>query len=416
MMRINHLLKNAVRKFSHVAKKEKRVKRVQDREGILGEDDKKYEYSKVLYWNPSDQSKAVDRLKEKVETIDAVIEVRDARIPIASINPRFTDIFKDKRKLVVYNKVDLASEEFNWRAFSRKMNEYVDDTIMSVTMAKDRHVDKIITWSRELMNAYPHLYPTLCIAVVGPPNVGKSTLINKLRHRGINKKMVLPVGNQAGLTRSVQMKIKIVDDPAIYIIDTPGIFEPHFSHPINGLKLALVGALKDSLIDPVAVVEYLIYKLNNDETARKVYMEKFKLKTPAEQVIPFLKNYASQMMIMNKARIIRGSAMPDLRRCSGLMNVLFYEDVCSLRNRVEDVKYNIENTALEVIRMYRLGELGRITLDECSNEVIAYVFSEGDPAKTLTMRRFDGNRDKTAKKKKKRPVTRRNEAKKSRKL
>ena len=79
------------------------------------------------------------------------------------------------------------------------------------------------------------------MVVVGLPNVGKSSLINTLRRLGVNKGKVAAVGPIAGVTRRIQTRVKIHQDPDIYLVDTPGIFDPYVSTPMEGLKIALTG-------------------------------------------------------------------------------------------------------------------------------------------------------------------------------
>lgn len=109
----------------------------------------------------------------------------------------------------------------------------------------------------------PQMYPTLSMVLVGLPNVGKSSLLNRLRHVGLNKGKVAMVGPNAGVTRVIQTRVKICDSPSIYLVDTPGIFCPNVSNPIDGLKIALTGGTKDRLTDELYVSDYLLFRLNN---------------------------------------------------------------------------------------------------------------------------------------------------------
>ncbi len=87
----------------------------------------------------------------------------------------------------------------------------------------------------------PHIYPSLSIIMVGLPNVGKSSLTNKLRMVGLNKGKVAQVGANAGVTIKIQTKVKINENPPIYIVDTPGVLCPSDTTPLQGLKIALTG-------------------------------------------------------------------------------------------------------------------------------------------------------------------------------
>jgi ribosome biogenesis GTPase A len=79
------------------------------------------------------------------------------------------------------------------------------------------------------------------MVIVGLPNAGKSSLLNALRRLGVNGKKVAPVAPFAGVTTAIQTRVKISADPPVYLVDTPGIFDPHIIHPVQGLKIALTG-------------------------------------------------------------------------------------------------------------------------------------------------------------------------------
>lgn len=93
-----------------------------------------------------------------------------------------------------------------------------------------------------MASANPHIYPSLSMIMVGLPNVGKSSLTNKLRMVGMNKGKVSEVGAHAGVTKTIQTKVKINENPPIYIVDTPGVLCPSVTTPLQGLKIALTGS------------------------------------------------------------------------------------------------------------------------------------------------------------------------------
>lgn len=102
----------------------------------------------------------------------------------------------------------------------------------------------------------------MSLVVVGIPNVGKSTIINSLRHLGVKKGKVTQVGAVAGVTRRIQTRVKIWEDPPIYLYDTPGIYDPHVGSPLEGMKIALAGSTRDHLTQTIHVADYLLFRLN----------------------------------------------------------------------------------------------------------------------------------------------------------
>lgn len=355
---------------------------------ILGELDASYEYNRTLYWRPSDQVRAFERLISRIDYIDAIVEMRDARIPLSSINPQFSEYLGSKPRLVAYNKADLSSPEFDWDGFSNNLQRHTGEEVIHMQAANSNNIDKIMHWAKDLAMKNPHLYPFMCLIVVGLPNVGKSTVINKLREKGVRGKKTLRVGANAGVTRSVQTRIMISREPPIYLVDTPGIFEPHFSHPVNSLKLALTGALKDTMIDPMAAADYLLHRINATQETRDLYTSYYGLARPVEKVTELLEVVALRFSKYNASKYVMASKVDGLVDSGDLEYVFSIADRKAMHRREIDSKYNLSLAALELIYAFREGSLGRFTLDDCSSRVMDAVFSRGGPALTLTARRF----------------------------
>ena len=149
-----------------------------------------------------------------------------------------------------------------------------------------------------ILNRYPktQAYPVnfnVKILIVGMPNVGKSTIINNLKAYGLREsgtaiklKDSVKVGALPGVTKSISGLIKLNESPKVYIYDSPGIMIPKITNIENGFKLALTGAIKEGIIDEIALVDYLLYVLNRQENQPLKYY--FKIEKPIDEIYSFL--------------------------------------------------------------------------------------------------------------------------------
>ncbi|WP_203332614.1 ribosome biogenesis GTPase YlqF [Planococcus beigongshangi] len=209
----------------------------------------------TIQWFPGHMAKARREVTEKLKLVDIIFELVDARLPLSSRNPMIDQVIQQKPRLIILNKMDMADdvETKKWiRYFEEQgtravaINSLEGRGLQLVTKAsKEILAEK---WDRMISKG---IKPRAIRAmIVGIPNVGKSTLINRL-----SKKSLAKTGNMPGVTKAQQW-IKVGKE--IELLDTPGILWPKFEDPETGFKLAVTGAIKDSVIQ---MQELAIYAL-----------------------------------------------------------------------------------------------------------------------------------------------------------
>ena len=215
----------------------------------------KYSNQQDINWYPGHMLKAKKELAEQLKRVDVVLEIRDARIPVSSINQDFEELLGHKKRILIFNKTALADQEVtrNWEESFRKQ----DIPFLFIDALKKSHLQKILPLSRNIMqqkwSAFRRrgiLPPTLKLLICGIPNVGKSSLINRLSGR-----KAAETGPAPGVTKH-QDWIKLGRD--VELLDTPGILWPKIKDRETGLRLAITGAIKDSIVGTSQLSIYLI--------------------------------------------------------------------------------------------------------------------------------------------------------------
>ncbi|CQR24422.1 GTP-binding protein [Streptococcus varani] len=210
----------------------------------------------LIQWFPGHMSKARRQVQENIKFVDFVTILVDARLPLSSQNPMLTKIVGDKPKLLILNKADLADPVLlkEWKAYfeaqgikTLSINSKEQSTVKRVTEAAKSLMSDKITRLRERGIQKE----TLRTMIIGIPNAGKSTLMNRLAG-----KKIAVVGNKPGVTKGQQW---LKSNKDLEILDTPGILWPKFEDQVVGLKLALTGAIKDQLLP---MDEVTIFGLN----------------------------------------------------------------------------------------------------------------------------------------------------------
>ena len=214
----------------------------------------------TIQWFPGHMSKARRQVQENLKHVDFVTILVDARLPLSSQNPMLTKIVGDKPKLLILNKADLADSNRTkeWRSYfegqgikTLVINSKEQSTVKLVTdAAKSLMADKF-----QRLRERGIQKETLRTMIIGIPNAGKSTLMNRLAG-----KKIAVVGNKPGVTKGQQW---LKSNKDLEILDTPGILWPKFEDELVGLKLALTGAIKDQLLP---MDEVTIFGLNYFKT------------------------------------------------------------------------------------------------------------------------------------------------------
>ena len=272
-------------------------------------------------WYPGHMTKAKRMMQENIKLIDLVIELVDARIPLSSRNPEIDDLGKNKARLILLNKADLADERQNkvWFeyfknkgffvvAINSKTKEGIKAIVPTVSEAckEKKERDK----RRGILNR-----PVRAM-VVGIPNVGKSTFINSFAGKACTK-----TGNKPGVTKGKQW-IRLNKD--LELLDTPGILWPKFEDQVVGLRLALIGSMNDQIIN----IEDLALELVKFLQVHYPAILQKKYQVEAEDPVAILEEIAR------------------FRRCFLKGEQLDYRKACTL-----------------LIDDFRNGRLGRITLE-----------------------------------------------------
>lgn len=206
-----------------------------------------------LQWYPGHMAKTRRMIEENLKYIDVVVEILDARIPFSGRNPNFDDIIINKPRLVAMNKYDLADASITdkWT----KWYEQQGIKVIPISCATGHGINKIAPAARELIRekiekaAASGRTIGVKIMMVGIPNVGKSTLINKLSGKASAK-----TGDRPGVTRTKQW-IRLSN--GLELLDTPGILPPKFEDQRVAVNLAYTGAIRDEIME----IELLAYSL-----------------------------------------------------------------------------------------------------------------------------------------------------------
>ena len=228
-----------------------------------------------INWFPGHMKKTQREIKENLKLVDAVIEIRDARIPRSSANPDIDKLCSGKPRIILLNKSDLTESKVTKAWIKELSNENVK--VLEVNCLRGQGLQQIKPALLELLKekherakAKGLVKFMMRVMVVGVPNCGKSTFINKMAKNNIAK-----TGDRAGVTKSKQW-IKTAFD--MEMLDTPGVLWPKFEDETTALNLAFTGAIKDEIMD----IEELAYMLV--KRLQKYYPNELKARYKIEEV------------------------------------------------------------------------------------------------------------------------------------
>ena len=284
-----------------------------------------------INWYPGHMLKTKKQIIEDIKLIDVIVEILDARIPVASQNPDIKQITSNKKKIVVLNKCDLANETETkkWIKYfenqgikaietDSNLGKGIKETLKQVQAIMQEEIEKAANKGRTNKNIR---------MMIGIPNVGKSSFINRMT----NKKSA-EVGNRPGVTKQKQW-VRVSSN--IELLDTPGVLWPKFESEEVALKLAYTGSIKDEILDKTNVAYNLLkYLLKNN---KKELFERFKLTEADFNSIILEEDEVLELMnIIAKKRgaIISGGEID-------------YEKISSI-----------------ILNDFRTGKIGKITLEK----------------------------------------------------
>lgn len=275
-----------------------------------------------INWYPGHMKKTRELIRENLKAVDAVVEIIDSRIPVSSRNPIIAELIGRKRRFVILGKADLAdpAETAKWR--DRIASEDGVVRVMDLNLQSGENIKKllkVLEEEQESRNAEKSVKRPLRIMIVGVPNVGKSSLINRLT----GKRSAL-TGDKPGVTKGKQW---LTLSNGMQLLDTPGILWPKFEDPDVGLNLAFCGSIKDDILGVQDLGFELIRVLG--ERYPQHLMERYKLDEISDQAIENMDNIA-----MKRGFIMSGK------------------------------RIDYERTGRTVLDEFRGGKIGRITLEQ----------------------------------------------------
>ena len=302
--------------------------------------------------------KTKEQIIADLKFIDIVIEILDARVPLASQNPDIEDVIKNKKKIIVLNKADLAdvSSTNKWIDF------YAKEGIKAVAVESNtsKGIKDVIEAIKEEYSDIKEKYAqkgrigkAIRVMVVGIPNVGKSTFINSIAKRNTAK-----VGNKPGVTKQKQW-IKVTND--IELMDTPGMLWPKFENNELAMHLAFVGTIGDNAIDKEEIAYYLLkYLIKNypQKLIERFNVEVYKTNDDKEEIVND-DNKEIDVPISNN-----GKSLSNINKKEPKETMEVLEEIARKRGALlSGGNINMQKISDIILNEFQSGKLGRITIE-----------------------------------------------------
>lgn len=272
-----------------------------------------------INWYPGHMKKTRELIKENLKMVNVVIEVIDSRIPVSSRNPLIRQMTENKKRITILNKSDLSDEKAN-RLWAEKLSAEGSTALIANCMKGDgiQKLFRILESERDKRNRDSGRQKAFRLMIAGVPNVGKSSLINRM-----TGKKSTQVGDRPGVTKGKQW---LTLKNGMQLLDTPGILWPKFEDPKVGLDLAFCGSIKDEILDTETLALELITVL------RQEYPEMLKARYGLEELADMPLG-DMEAIARNRGFILPGK------------------------------KIDYTRTANTVLDEFRGGKIGRITLE-----------------------------------------------------
>ena len=290
-----------------------------------------------INWYPGHMAKAKHLIQDQLRRTDLVIEICDARLPFSSRNPDLMKMSAGKKHLLLLNKSDLADETANkqWLQFFRTGG--IDAHLTNALKLRSKETLQIIDRAtKDLVQKAQEkgVRKTIHAMVVGVPNVGKSTVINRLRGSNIAQ-----TGDRPGVTRSNQM---IHITPYLDLLDTPGLLWPRLDNQDSAKKLCYIGTVKDDVVDLYELTLSLLKEIR--KTDRNAFISRFHPDNPDAEGTELIES-----VCRGRGWLLKGN------------------------------EYDYERCCRVVLDEFRAGKVGKITLEKpCTEPVLSRSRKEGE--------------------------------------
>ena len=295
-------------------------------------------YHKInLNWFPGHMAKTLRQIEADLKLVDLVIELLDARIPISSQNPETKKLMADKKRIVILNKSDLADEKENIKWVNKFESQNIPAILCNSNTGEGiqkitSRIEKLMEEEKQKAEAKGRIGKIIRVMIIGVPNVGKSSLINRMA-----QKTSAQVGNKPGVTKQKQW-IRLSNN--IELLDTPGVLWPRLDNQKVALNLAYTGTIKNEVLDDQDVAYNLL----------KYLIEEYR-----QNVI---QRYALREDIIDA--ILHNKELEENEQIVEIMNYIGEKRGAIAKGNNID----LEKVSRIILDDFRSGNLGKITLEK----------------------------------------------------